>query len=1050
MPNSLTTIGSSVFKNCTSLTNATISNSLATTGKYTFQGCTSLTNVTIPNSVTNIDDYAFSGCTSLTTITIPNSITTIENNSFEGCNNLTSVILNSDAIVSQDYTSSSNIKQMFGTQVSKYILGEQIKRVGDYAFYGCDQISSITISNGVTKIGEHAFRGCTGLTSITIPGSVTTIGKNAFQSCSGLTSAIFESNVTASANPNSMTTIEERAFYSCSNLTSISISNNVNNIGMNAFQGCNNLTSVKLESDALVSADHTSSDRGRFRFVFGTQVKEYILDEQVKSIGKYTFSNCYNLTKVEGLDHIQAIGDSAFFYCDSLKAISLDSVKTIKNSAFQNCTGLVSVALGKELVDCGKDVFNGCTKIEKVSLSCANVEDWFQGLEAIKELTVNESVEAIKDGAFSNCTGLTTAQIKGSKEIGNSAFSGCSSLSDITLPESLSRMGNSAFSGCNSLVSVDIPDNVSSIGESTFEGCTRLDSISIPAKVTIINHHTFKDCIGLQSIEIPNHIKTIGNKPFDGCVNLKSVSINSVFDYYKGYHQSTGNYDLTARPTYSDVFGAQVTSYILGENIETITYQAFSSNKTMASLTIGSRVKEVERNALSTCSNLKKIVIKDIKSWCGVKIATDGKTNLFATNHHLYADEDNEITDLVIPDGVETINDYVFYGCNNISSVYIPSSITKIYNAFQGCEQLKKVIISDLAAWCGISFENSGDNPLSIAHHLYNEDGTEIKDLMIPEGIDSIKKYTFFGGNAFTSVSIPSSLKSIESYAFSNCTALSKVIIDDLAAWCSIDFGDNPLSYAHRLYNNDGTEIQDLTVPAGIESVSYNAFSGCESLKSLVISNGIEYVGGRAFADCSNLATVVIPNSVKNIGYEAFANCMSLYSVTSLINIPFNLEESAFRYTNYDYDKDIIYMAATLYVPRGRVAMYSNIEGWKKFLNIVETDTKFNLTYVVDGEVYKTYEIQATEVVTPEPDPYKEGYIFSGWTAIPSVMPAHNITVYGSFSADPNSAGVESINYDGINPKSYYTIDGHRYESQQKGLNIIRMSDGTVKKAVLK
>ena len=362
------------------------------------------------------------------------------------------------------------------------------------------------------------------------------------------------------------------------------------------------------------------------------------------------------------------------------------------------------------------------------------------------------------------------------------------------------------------------------------------------------------------------------------------------------------------------------------------------------------------------------------------------------------------------------------------------------------------MVVSDLTAWCGISFEgyDGNNNPLSIAHHLYREDGTEITDLVIPEGVESISDYAFRGGSSLTSVMVPASLKKIGNSAFSECSSLSKVTISDLPAWCTTSFGDNPLRYAGRLYDADGTEIQDLTIPAGVEGVSSGAFNGCESLKSFVVSNGVKSVGGGAFADCRNLAKVVIPNSVENIGYGAFADCLSLYSVTSLINMPFNLPNSAFQCTKGNYDKDIIYMAATLYVPRGRVTMYSNVEEWKKFTNIVETDTKFTLTYMLDGKVYKTYEIQATEVVTPEPDPYKEGYIFSGWSSIPSVMPAEDVTVYGSFAVDPNFAGIDGVTNDEAEPKAFYSVDGKRIETQQKGINIIRMSDGTTRKVVMK
>ena len=472
-------------------------------------------------------------------------------------------------------------------------------------------------------------------------------------------------------------------------------------------------------------------------------------------------------------------------------------------------------------------------------------------------------------------------------------------------------------------------------------------------------------------------------------------------------------------------------------SVDVLGVSAFSGCESLQNVTLSESLKRLSDNLFSGCSSITSINLPN---------------NLTAIGANAFLGC-NSLQKIKQPNSITSIGNNAFANCSSIASINIPSSLKSIgIDAFSGCEKLQKVVVSDLTAWCGISFEgyDGNNNPLSIAHHLYREDGTEITDLVIPEGVESISDYAFRGGSSLTSVMVPASLKKIGNSAFSECSSLSKVTISDLPAWCTTSFGDNPLRYAGRLYDADGTEIQDLTIPAGVEGVSSGAFNGCESLKSLVVSNGVKSVGGGAFADCRNLAKVVIPNSVENIGYGAFADCLSLYSVTSLINMPFNLPNSAFQCTKGNYDKDIIYMAATLYVPRGRVTMYSNVEGWKKFTNIVETDTKFTLTYMLDGKVYKTYEIQATEVVTPEPDPYKEGYIFSGWSSIPSVMPAEDVTVYGSFAVDPNFAGIDGVTNDEAEPKAYYSVDGKRIETQQKGINIIRMSDGTTRKVVVK
>ena len=152
--NGVTTIGSSAFSDCDSLTSVTIPNSVTTIGSGAFEFCFSLTSLTIPNSVTTIGYYAFELCFSLTSLTIPNSVTTIGSSAFAGCFSLTSVTI-----------------------------GNSVTTIGHGAFYGCSSLTSVTIGNSVTEIGYYAFSGCSSLTSVTIPNSVTTIGYYAFSGC---------------------------------------------------------------------------------------------------------------------------------------------------------------------------------------------------------------------------------------------------------------------------------------------------------------------------------------------------------------------------------------------------------------------------------------------------------------------------------------------------------------------------------------------------------------------------------------------------------------------------------------------------------------------------------------------------------------------------------------------------------------------------------------------------------------------------------------------------------------------------------------------------
>ena len=899
-----------------------IPQNVTTIPNNSFAGCL-IESVKFNANCESIGDNAFADCMQLSSISIPNSVKTLSASAFSGCENISYLYLDCTEISS----CFSNL-----TKINYIDLGKNVRTIGENAFSGCTGLLLISISDGLNSIEKGAFKNCRSLSFIYPPNGLKTIGSYCFENCSSLK----EINI-----PEGVTSITDGTFVNCKSLINITMPNSLKTItyssyGKKPFDGCTNLKTVSFDS-------HFSSQN--LESIFGSQVENYIVGE---------------------------------------------NVTTIRNREFWGCSSMKKLVLLGNITNFGSDVFEKCDSLNTIEINSKEIGSWFKSLSSLNTILFGDNVEIIGDYAFSDCTGLTR----------------------INLPPNLIHIGSSTFKGCSGLNSVIIGNSVTSIGKNAFQGCTGLNSVIIGNNVMSIGDCAFNNCSGITSITIPNSVTTIGDNAFSGCSQLTEVTLS------KGNLTGIGDeaFSLT-----------NLTSIILSDGVKNLGGKVFKDCKQLSNVTMTNSVENIGSSAFAGCENLKSITLSDY-----LKQISDGMfegcynasaiilpSNITSIGTSAFKDCTG-LTEIRLPNKVSAIGDTAFENCSNLALINIPSSLKTVgKNAFEGCSSMDKVTISDLAAWCGITFANSGtyyqvkvSNPLSITHHLYNEDGTEIKDLIIPDGVETINSYAFYGGSNFASVTIPASLKKIGSSSFSGCTNLAKVTVSDLAAWCNTNFGDNPLSYARRLYNEDGTEIQDLTIPTGVGMISSGAFAGCSSLKSLVIPNGLEYVGYSAFADCENLATIVIPNTVKEIGSEAFANCMSLYSVTSLINMPFNLDESVFRYTGYNYDKDIIYMAATLYVPRGRTAIYRNVQGWKKFTNIMETDTKFNLTYLVDGEVYKKYEIQATEVITPEPDPYKEGYIFSGWSTIPRVMPAHDVTVTGSFYADPSSVKGD-VNGDG-------------------------------------
>ena len=227
-----------------------------------------------------------------------------------------------------------------------------------------------------------------------------------------------------------------------------------------------------------------------------------------------------------------------------------------------------------------------------------------------------------------------------------------------------------------------------------------------------------------------------------------------------------------------------------------------------------------------------------------------------------------DIWNVVIEDGVTGIGKYAFYECSNLKDISIPNSVTTIGQyAFSFCTSLTSVAISPSVTSLeqGVFFCCAG-----------------LTDVTIPNSVTAIGVAAFYECSSLTSISIPRSVKSIKARAFKDCFQLKKVVIEDIAAWCDISFDDNPVWYAHHIYNVEGAEIRELEIPILVKSISNRAFMFCYSLTSLTIPSFVTNVGDVAFAGCYNLTNVVIDKSKTHVGNYAFNNCFSLTGIVSL------------------------------------------------------------------------------------------------------------------------------------------------------------------------
>jgi len=324
-----------------------------------FSGDTAFRTLNIGNNVQTIPSYAFYYCRSLTSVSIGNSVTSIGERAFYYCSKLDSVTI-----------------------------PNSVTSIGNYAFQSCSGLTSITIPNSVTSIGDYAFSGCSGLTFVSIGNSVTSIGYSAFRNCSGLTSVTIG---------NSVTNIGSYAFYDCSGLTSVTIPDSVTSIGYSAFSNCTSLQTVNYNAVNCTTIGNNSS------LVFSGDAAFTTLNigNDVQTIPNFAFQNCSGLTSVTIGNSVTSIGERAFYYCSGLTSVSIgNSVTSIGNNAFQYCSGLTTIN-----VDVSNPRYssnNGIvySKLQDTLILCPEGR--------IGSVTIPNSVTSIGDGAFYNCSGLTS------------------------------------------------------------------------------------------------------------------------------------------------------------------------------------------------------------------------------------------------------------------------------------------------------------------------------------------------------------------------------------------------------------------------------------------------------------------------------------------------------------------------------------------------------------------------------------------------------------------------------------------------------------------
>lgn len=428
----------------------------------------------------------------------------------------------------------------------------------------------------------------------------------------------------------------------------------------------------------------------------------------------------------------------------------------------------------------------------------------------------------------------------------------------------------------------------------------------------------------------------------------------------------------------------------------------------------------------------------EVKSVCISHWDTDGDGELSiteaasVTSLEQYFKDNISITsfdELQFFTGLSFIYPAAFDGCFNLASIKIPQNVTRIHgSAFGHCRKLTSIDIPEgvtiIDTWafndCVKLSTVKLPESLETVDYCVFYGCKELVSINIPSKLTKIPAQFLYGCKCLPSITLPSGLTTIDYEAFSECESLTSIIIPDNVI--SIGFGafdkcinlssvtlSQSLLYLGFSAFNKCNKLVSINIPEGVTTLEKNTFSGCESLASIAIPQSVTTIEEYCFMQCSNLKTVVLSENLNKIEDYAFAYCNNLESVTSLALNPPTIYNNTFQLPTL--------LNTKLFVLKASYDKYRAADYWKLFSSVLYSDAtnSFSLTYVVDGVEYKKYELEYGTSITPEPNPIKEGYTFSGWNDLPSTMPGYDVTVTGSFTINKY--------------KLIYCVDGVQYRS---------------------
>ena len=844
--------------------------------------------------------------------------------------------------------------------VTSIVIEEGVTSIGDYAFENCDNLTSITIPGNVESIGESAFYSCDNLTDVTLQDGVKSIGDAAFIWCNNLTNIVL---------PNSITSIGDWAFKDCTSLTSIKIPSSVTSIH-DPFYNCFSLKTISLDCDSPLKRTDFGKQADLVSYTPHTLIKteaKPVTDDESGNKEYWTCSHCgkYFLSDDTNPETATAVELSEIIICNH------------KNAELRNASEPTETSPGYSgdlyCPDCDKVVEKGYTYWIEDNLTWKLYEDGTlnisgtgamkdydsddspatQKKDSVKKVVIEDDVTSIGNYAFSGCSSLTDITLPSSvTSIKSCAFYKCSQLASIEIPSSVTSIGNSAFRNCTGLTSITISDRVTSIGNYVFWGCSNLTSIVIPDSVTSIGELAFSDCSSLTSITIPDSVTSIGYAAFSDCSSLKIISLSCKSTLKKSDFGDQA--DLVSYTSHTlKKTEAKAATCTENGNKEYWTcehckkyFLSDDSNPETA------KAVEQSETVIPASHKLTKVEAKD------ATCAEDGNKEYWTCEHckkYFLSDDTNPETATAVEQS-ETIIPALKHKNATTRDAVEPNGTKPGYSGDRYCPDCDTVLEKGYTYWNegNLTWKLDADGTLNIsgtgAMKDYDSDSnpspiynnSDVKEVVIEDGVTSIGNKAFDSCSSLTSITIPNSVTSIKAATFYGCTSLTSITIPDSVT-----------SIGYATFTGCSS-LTSITIPDSVTSIGYATFTGCSSLTSITIPDSVTSIGYATFAGCSSLTSITIPDSVTSIGESAFSNCSSLQTISLSC-------KSTLKRSDFGDQADLVsYALHTLKKTEAKAATYA--ENGNKEYWTCEHCGKYFLSDDTNPETAKAVELSETVI----------------------------------------------------------------------------------------